>query len=277
MIVAGASAGDVYVVVMFTALVSLARGGSVSWKDFVGIPVSMVTGVLLGLLVGIALVRLFAKSAARATKKCILLLGSAFLLVALESKIRQFFPYAGYLAVISMGMYVLARQPSAVCPWRWAFPAERWRCLPPFWPSFLPRRSARWPSTRATADASHTAPCSNRQSDEVHVHCTQVPVRATVPVGTDRTADRPDGRRRPHPIAERITQNVRWNPPTDVFSVSSAFSGSRSRSRGRRRQAYTRAQNLSCRRPHSSCSQDGTSRASDHRAPAFSSAYRCRR
>lgn len=111
MIVAGASADDVYVVVVFTALVSLASGGSISWRDFAGIPVSMVTGVLLGLLAGIVLVWLFAKSAARATKKCILLLGSAFLLVALESRIKQIVPYAGYLAVISMGMYVLARQP----------------------------------------------------------------------------------------------------------------------------------------------------------------------
>ena len=39
------------------------------------------------------------------------LLGSAFLLVALEDMITQAVPYAGYLAVISMGMYVLAKQP----------------------------------------------------------------------------------------------------------------------------------------------------------------------
>ena len=111
MIVAGASADDVYVIVVFTALTSLAGGSGVSWKDFAGIPVSMLTGVLLGLIAGAVLVRLFAHSSARATKKCILLLGSAFLLVALEDTITQVIPYTGYLAVISMGMYVLAKQP----------------------------------------------------------------------------------------------------------------------------------------------------------------------
>ena len=111
MIVAGASADDVYVIVIFTALTSLAGGSGVSWKDFAGIPVSMITGILLGLAAGIILVWLFAHLSMRATKKCILLLSSAFLLVALEDTITQFVPYAGYLAVISMGMYVLAKQP----------------------------------------------------------------------------------------------------------------------------------------------------------------------
>ena len=111
MIVAGASADDVYVIVIFTALTSLAGGSGVSWKDFAGIPVSMIAGILLGLAAGIVLVWLFAHLSMRATKKCILLLSSAFLLVALEDTITQFVPYAGYLAVISMGMYVLAKQP----------------------------------------------------------------------------------------------------------------------------------------------------------------------
>ena len=111
MIVAGASADDVYVIVVFTALTSLAGGNGVSWKDFAGIPVSMITGILLGLAAGILLVFLFAHLSMWATKKCILLLSSAFLLVALEDRITQFVPYAGYLAVISMGMYVLAKQP----------------------------------------------------------------------------------------------------------------------------------------------------------------------
>ena len=111
MIVAGASADDVYVIVVFTALTSLAGGSGVSWKDFAGIPVSMITGILLGLAAGIVLVWLFMRMSLRATKKCILLLSCAFLLVALEDTISRWIPYAGYLAVISMGMYVLAKQP----------------------------------------------------------------------------------------------------------------------------------------------------------------------
>ena len=44
MIVAGSSADDVYVVVVFTALISLAQGGKVSAAGFLQVPVSIVLG-----------------------------------------------------------------------------------------------------------------------------------------------------------------------------------------------------------------------------------------
>ena len=48
MIVAGSSADDVYVVVVFTALISLAQGGKVSAAGFLQVPVSIVLGIILG-------------------------------------------------------------------------------------------------------------------------------------------------------------------------------------------------------------------------------------
>lgn len=112
MIIAGSSADDVYVIVIFTALLSLAGGESVRWWDFAGIPLSMLTGIATGVIAGALLTYLFTHLTMRATKKCILLLSIAFILVGIEDAVKALILYAGYLAVISMGMYVLAHAPA---------------------------------------------------------------------------------------------------------------------------------------------------------------------
>lgn len=113
MVIAGASADDVYVIAIFSALTLIASGNDVSWKEFAAVPVSTVTGILLGLIAGFLLIWTFVHIPMRSTKKCVLMLGTAFLLVSLEDRMPQYIPYSGYLAVISMGMLVLEKQPAA--------------------------------------------------------------------------------------------------------------------------------------------------------------------
>ena len=50
MILAGASVDDVFVIVMFTSFMGLAQGGNISPVTFVQIPVSIVTGILAGII-----------------------------------------------------------------------------------------------------------------------------------------------------------------------------------------------------------------------------------
>ncbi len=52
LILAGASCDDIYVIVLFTTFVSMAQGGSAHASDFVGIPVSVLAGILLGAVSG---------------------------------------------------------------------------------------------------------------------------------------------------------------------------------------------------------------------------------
>jgi len=59
LILAGASADDVFVIVVFTALTSLASGGDVSIVSFVQIPIAIVCGILVGLLVGLLFCQFF--------------------------------------------------------------------------------------------------------------------------------------------------------------------------------------------------------------------------
>lgn len=104
LIMAGASVDDVFVIVLFTAFTGLLQGGSVSVSSFASIPVSIVLGLALGILSGMLLSRFFARFHMRDTTKVILLLSISFLFVTGEDALKQFVPFSGLLAVMSMGI-----------------------------------------------------------------------------------------------------------------------------------------------------------------------------
>lgn len=109
MIVAGSSADDVYVVVVFTALISLAQGGKVSAAGFLQVPVSIVLGIILGATGGMVLVLFFQRFHMRDTVKVIILLCVSFLFVTLEEKLEGIVAVSGLLAVMSMGITIYNR------------------------------------------------------------------------------------------------------------------------------------------------------------------------
>ena len=84
LILAGASCDDVFVIVLFSAFTGMAQGGSVNLAEFVGIPVSICTGILLGLAVGWLLCRFFDLAwnrglPVRGSMKVLIVLGISFL------------------------------------------------------------------------------------------------------------------------------------------------------------------------------------------------------
>ena len=107
MILAGASCDDIFVIVLFSTFVTMAQGGSANIMDFLNIPVSIVLGVLLGTLTGFAVYFLFEKSYQRKQKirnstKVIILLASAFLLMSVETALKEYLAVSGLLAVVAM-------------------------------------------------------------------------------------------------------------------------------------------------------------------------------
>lgn len=107
MIMAGASCDDIFVIVLFTTFAGMAQGGSAGVGDFVGIPVSIVLGILLGAAVGWLTGRFFETAYAhrqcvRNSMKVIILLGLSFLLVSVETWLEGIVPVSGLLAVVSM-------------------------------------------------------------------------------------------------------------------------------------------------------------------------------
>lgn len=111
MMLAGSSADDVYCIVIFTALSGLAQGGNIHATSFLRVPISIITGIGLGVLVGIFIVIFFRKFHMRDTVKVLVLLSIAFLFITLEKTIENIVPISGLLAIVSLGLIIKAQHP----------------------------------------------------------------------------------------------------------------------------------------------------------------------
>lgn len=109
LIMTGASVDDVYVVVLFTAFMGLARGQAINVSRFLEIPLAIVSAAAVGFLLASALTWFFKKMHMRDTSKVLILLGISFLLVSSETWLKGTVPFSGLLAVMTMGI-VLAKR-----------------------------------------------------------------------------------------------------------------------------------------------------------------------
>lgn len=106
LILAGASVDDVFVIVVFTALTTLASTGEISAMSFVQIPVSIVLGILLGAVVGLILVWFFKHNDMRDTIKVLIILSVSFLMLELQSRLESIIAVSGLLGIMSMGIVI---------------------------------------------------------------------------------------------------------------------------------------------------------------------------
>lgn len=104
LILAGASVDDVFVIVMFTAFTGLAQGEAVSLKSFVNVPLSVITGILVGLAAGYLLAKFFEKVHIRDTSKVMILLSVSFILVTAEDYAADMIPFASLIGVMAAGI-----------------------------------------------------------------------------------------------------------------------------------------------------------------------------
>ena len=102
MILAGASCDDIYVIVLFTTLVNMAKGEQINLSSFLQIPSSFVFGILLGAVFGILLLFLFKSVEIQNSIKVILILGFSFFLVSIENWLESIVSVSGLLAILSM-------------------------------------------------------------------------------------------------------------------------------------------------------------------------------
>lgn len=106
-IMAGASVDDIYVIVLFTAFLGMYRGEGFSASTLVSVPVSILSGVIMGAVTGIILVSIFKRIHMRDTVKVLIILSIAFMFVSIEDFLKPFFPVSGLLAVMSLGCSIL--------------------------------------------------------------------------------------------------------------------------------------------------------------------------
>lgn len=111
LIMAGASCDDIFVIVLFSTFVGMAQGGSAHIMDFVNIPISILLGIALGAVVGYVLSVFFEtayknKNCIRNSTKIIIILGVSFLLMAIETFLKEIVSISGLLAVVSMACVI---------------------------------------------------------------------------------------------------------------------------------------------------------------------------
>jgi solute carrier family 9B (sodium/hydrogen exchanger), member 1/2 len=107
LIMAGASADDIYVIVLFTSLVSIAQEGTFSYWLLLKLPIAILSGVFAGILLGLAMVWFFKKFHIRDTSKVLIILSFVLFMITVER--LDFFPFSGLLATVSLGVTILAK------------------------------------------------------------------------------------------------------------------------------------------------------------------------
>ena len=97
----------------------MAQGSSADLMDFVNIPVSIALGIALGAAAGFLLELFFEASYAhgrlvRNSTKAIVILGTSFLLMAVETWLKGTVSVSGLLAVVSMACVIRFKGPAPV-------------------------------------------------------------------------------------------------------------------------------------------------------------------
>ncbi len=107
MILAGASCDDIFVLVLFSSFLSMAKGEDVSLISLVNVPISIILGIILGAIIGYILYIVFEffykkGDMIRNSTKLIIILAISFLLVAMENILKDKIAFSSLLAVIAM-------------------------------------------------------------------------------------------------------------------------------------------------------------------------------
>ena len=104
MILAGASADDVFVIVLFTSFTGIALGSTFEAVSLIRIPSSILLGIAGGMGVGYTMHRFLSRIELSIVKTLILFLSCSFLLVTLEDAMNGIVGFSGLIAVMAMGI-----------------------------------------------------------------------------------------------------------------------------------------------------------------------------
>lgn len=107
LVMAGASADDIYAIVLFSSFLAVAKGGAFQPLTLLAVPLAVLSGFGGGILCGAALSFLFKRLHMRDTIKMLLILAVSFLLVGSEDLLPSYIPFSGLLAVMALGGTVL--------------------------------------------------------------------------------------------------------------------------------------------------------------------------
>lgn len=104
LLIASASVEDIFVIIVFTTVVGFYQTGSISTLSLLSIPLGIVAGIGMGMGVSYLLVRMFKRFSIRDSKKVLIILGSAILMMVLDDGLIGIVPFSGLIAVIALSL-----------------------------------------------------------------------------------------------------------------------------------------------------------------------------
>lgn len=106
LILAGASADDIFVIVLFYSLLSLSLNNSFSPLNIIQIPTSILLGAFVGIVLGVVLNKFYSKFKLDLTIKIIILLSISFLLLELENILKPICSFSALISIMSVGITI---------------------------------------------------------------------------------------------------------------------------------------------------------------------------
>lgn len=109
LIIAGSSIDDIVVIVIFTALTTVAAGGTIGIMTYFNVPISIILGIASGIGIGLFMVWFFKRVHIRDTLKVIIICAVCFGLVAVEELLEGIVGFSGLLATITIGVVISSK------------------------------------------------------------------------------------------------------------------------------------------------------------------------
>ena len=106
LVIAGSSIDDIIRIVFYQCFLTREKGGNLSARTFLNIPISIVTGVGIGILLGRLLSFVFNTVERNDTFKLLLLLSICFGLTYLEDLVSPYFGYSSLLSIITCAIVI---------------------------------------------------------------------------------------------------------------------------------------------------------------------------
>ncbi len=106
LILAGSSIDDIVMIVFYQAFISIETGGTITAITFLNIFIAIISGILIGTLLGYGLSFIFSKVKTENHLKIILIIGIGIGLTALEAFVVKWFIFSSLLAVITMCLII---------------------------------------------------------------------------------------------------------------------------------------------------------------------------
>lgn len=111
MILAGASVDDVFVIVFFSSFLALKTGGQLSAMSFINIPISIITGVIFGIIIGKVFAFIFKKIDINEIYKAMIFISIGFFTLELQKIIETKIGFAALISIMAAGMAINKENP----------------------------------------------------------------------------------------------------------------------------------------------------------------------